>query len=94
MMKFLSFIYSKTIEIPISEEDTYEKNVVMYVVIGEPRHIAGIYINIRICHNWLFFQMLFEITVEKEGCFHLSSLRSILLLLFYDDLTNFLSKNN
>merc|ERR1739844_36588 len=32
---------SKTIEIPISEEDTYEKNVVMYVVIGEPRHIAG-----------------------------------------------------
>jgi len=32
---------AKTIEIPISEEDTYEKNVVMYVVIGEPRHIAG-----------------------------------------------------
>merc|ERR1711997_471887 len=31
---------AKTIEIPISEEDTYEKNVVMYVVIGEPRHIA------------------------------------------------------
>merc|ERR1712149_162592 len=30
-----------TIEIPISEEDSYEKNVVMYVVIGEPRHIAG-----------------------------------------------------
>merc|ERR1719150_1345501 len=23
------------------EEDSYEKNVVMYVVIGEPRHIAG-----------------------------------------------------
>ncbi len=32
---------SKTIEIPILEEDSYEKNVVMYVVIGEPRHIAG-----------------------------------------------------
>merc|ERR1739846_49057 len=32
---------SKTIEIAISEEDSYEKNVVMYVVIGEPRHIAG-----------------------------------------------------
>jgi len=32
---------AKTIEIPISEEDSYEKNVVMYVVIGEPRHIAG-----------------------------------------------------
>merc|ERR1711899_369248 len=31
---------AKTIEIPISEEDSYEKNVVMYVVIGEPRHIA------------------------------------------------------
>jgi len=32
---------AKTIEIPIMEEDSYEKNVVMYVVIGEPRHIAG-----------------------------------------------------
>merc|ERR1739838_458406 len=32
---------AKTIEIPISEEDSYEKNVVMYVVIGEPRHISG-----------------------------------------------------
>merc|ERR1711997_1240717 len=32
---------AKTIEIPISEEDTYEKNVVMYVVIGEPSHISG-----------------------------------------------------
>merc|ERR1711884_667674 len=32
---------AKTIETPISEEDSYEKNVVMYVVIGEPRHIAG-----------------------------------------------------
>merc|ERR1712045_603410 len=32
--------YEKYIEIPIMEEDSYEKNVVMYVVIGEPRHIA------------------------------------------------------
>merc|ERR1712161_112735 len=31
---------SKTIEIAISEEDTYEKNVILYVVIGEPRHIS------------------------------------------------------
>merc|ERR1719189_826925 len=30
----------KTIEIPIMEEDSYEKNVVMYVVIGEPKHLA------------------------------------------------------
>merc|ERR1719491_2040122 len=28
-------------EIAISEEDTYEKNVILYVVIGEPRHISG-----------------------------------------------------
>merc|ERR550539_2092219 len=32
---------AKTIEIPILEEDSYEKNVVMYVVIGEPKHLAG-----------------------------------------------------
>jgi len=32
---------SKTIEIVIMEEDSYEKNVVMYVVIGEPKHLAG-----------------------------------------------------
>jgi len=32
---------AKTIEIPIMEEDSYEKNVVMYVVIGEPIHLAG-----------------------------------------------------
>lgn len=32
---------AKTIEIPIIEEDSYEKNVVMYVVIGEPKHLAG-----------------------------------------------------
>jgi len=31
----------KTIEIPILEEDSYEKNVVMYAVIGEPKHLAG-----------------------------------------------------
>merc|ERR1719411_1162300 len=32
---------AKTIEIPILEEDSYEKNVVMYVVIGEPKQLAG-----------------------------------------------------
>merc|ERR1719220_1772089 len=31
----------KYIEIPIVEEESYEKNVVMYVQIGEPEHIAG-----------------------------------------------------
>merc|ERR1719458_1131163 len=30
----------KMIEIPIMEEDSYEKNVVMYVVIGEPKHLS------------------------------------------------------
>ena len=37
----LQFFSSKTIEIPIVEEDSYEKNVVMYCVIGEPKHLAG-----------------------------------------------------
>jgi len=32
---------SKTISIPIIEEESYEKNVVMYVNLGEPKHIAG-----------------------------------------------------
>eukprot|EP00096_Caligus_rogercresseyi_P000467 TRINITY_DN1092_c0_g1_i4.p1 TRINITY_DN1092_c0_g1~~TRINITY_DN1092_c0_g1_i4.p1 ORF type:complete len:924 (-),score=286.45 TRINITY_DN1092_c0_g1_i4:1209-3980(-) len=32
---------AKIIEIPILEEDSYEKNVIMYVTIGAPRHIAG-----------------------------------------------------
>merc|ERR1719210_1552237 len=31
----------KVIEIPIHEEDSYEKNVVLYAVIGEPKHLAG-----------------------------------------------------
>jgi len=31
----------KFIEIPIVEEESYEKNVVMYCCIGEPRHISG-----------------------------------------------------
>jgi len=31
----------KTIDIPIHEEDSYEKNVVLYAVIGEPKHLAG-----------------------------------------------------
>ena len=42
MLKCMCFFYyRKFLEIPILEEDSYEKNVVMYVVIGEPRHIAG-----------------------------------------------------
>ena len=36
-----NYFFRKTIEIPIMEEDSYEKNVVMYVVIGEPKHLAG-----------------------------------------------------
>ena len=43
------FDYRKYIEIPIMEEDSYEKNVVMYVVIGEPRHIAG---NLTLRYVW------------------------------------------
>merc|ERR1719195_56540 len=31
----------KTISIPILDEESYEKNIIMYVNIGEPRHIAG-----------------------------------------------------
>merc|ERR1719225_1200792 len=30
----------KTIEIPIMDEESYEKSLIMYVVIGEPRQIA------------------------------------------------------
>jgi len=32
----------KIITIPILDEETYEKNLVMYVNIGNPRHIAGV----------------------------------------------------
>jgi len=31
----------QTISIPILDEESYEKNLIMYVNIGEPRHIAG-----------------------------------------------------
>ena len=34
-------IYRKIIEIPIIDEEAYEKNLIMYVNIDEPRHIAG-----------------------------------------------------
>lgn len=37
----MTLLFRKMIEIPIIEEDSYENNVVMYVVIGEPKHIAG-----------------------------------------------------
>ena len=33
--------FRKMISIPIMEEESYEKNVVMYVCLGEPKHIAG-----------------------------------------------------
>ena len=29
------------------EEDSYEKNVVMYVVIGEPKHLAGKFVFLK-----------------------------------------------
>merc|ERR1719320_2252199 len=32
---------TKTISIAITDEECYEKNLIMYVEIGEPRHIAG-----------------------------------------------------
>ena len=64
--KILIFICRKTIEIPISEEDSYEKNVVMYVVIGEPRHIAG---------NLIFFSQMFLLTSHtKRFDLHFSQL--------------------
>ena len=34
-------INRKIIEIPIIDEEAYEKNLIMYVNIEEPRHIAG-----------------------------------------------------
>lgn len=33
--------FRKIIEIPILDEESYEKNLIMYVNIEEPRHIAG-----------------------------------------------------
>ena len=40
--QIFSFIFSrKTIEIPIMEEDSYEKNVIFYVTIGAPIQLAG-----------------------------------------------------
>ena len=63
--KILIFICRKTIEIPISEEDSYEKNVVMYVVIGEPRHIAG---------NLNFFSLMFLLTSAYQGSIEIQCL--------------------
>ena len=34
-------IYRKTISLEIVDEESYEKNLIMYVNIGEPRQIAG-----------------------------------------------------
>ena len=40
-MPNFSTITRKIIEIPIMDEEAYEKNLIMYVNIDEPRHIAG-----------------------------------------------------
>ena len=40
-MRWPPLFSRKIIEIPITDEEAYEKNVIMYVVIGDPRHIAG-----------------------------------------------------
>ena len=34
-------LYRKTISLEIVDEESYEKNLIMYVNIGEPRQIAG-----------------------------------------------------
>ena len=34
-------MYRKTISLEIVDEESYEKNLIMYVNIGEPRQIAG-----------------------------------------------------
>ena len=48
-------INRKIIEIPIIDEEAYEKNLIMYVNIEEPRHIAGQYmIVIEISSNFMF----------------------------------------
>ena len=33
--------FRKTISLEITDEESYEKNLIMYVSIGEPRQIAG-----------------------------------------------------
>ena len=33
--------FRKTISLEITDEESYEKNLIMYVNIEEPRHIAG-----------------------------------------------------
>ena len=35
--------YRKIIELPIIDEESYEKSLIMYVNLGEPRQIAGQY---------------------------------------------------
>ena len=41
---FVCLNFRKIIEIPIMEEDSYEKNAVLYCTIGEPIHLAGKFI--------------------------------------------------
>lgn len=83
------FDYRKYIEIPIMEEDSYEKNVVMYVVIGEPRHIAGNYrwhieSSLCICGRGFWKEQFW---VQQHmldyffSCFHFLSLHTTMLQL-------------
>ena len=41
------------------EEDSYEKNVVMYVVIGEPKHLAGNFVFLNL-QNYFIKKLLIE----------------------------------
>ena len=43
MMSFALTVahFRKTISLEITDEESYEKNLIMYVSIGEPRQIAG-----------------------------------------------------
>ena len=36
--------FRKTISLEITDEESYEKNLIMYVNIGEPRQIAGTFL--------------------------------------------------
>jgi hypothetical protein len=43
------------------EEDSYEKNVVMYVVIGEPKHLSGKIIIFNILLLFLLSKLRFTV---------------------------------
>ena len=46
MMSFALTVahFRKTISLEITDEESYEKNLIMYVNIGEPRQIAGTFL--------------------------------------------------